>query len=578
MGAIPNHLALGQKGATHDDVLGLLPDPEGVKPQEPERLSAGAKATLAYRLIEAYARSLSDCRALFQPLPEGAASLTSRAHIQLFTGSNRSGKTTHSAYKIAQIFRGFGEHLGFPAKGGSILVVGKDWDHIADPMWKKLVWPGQFPIIRDRDTGQWRCVRLDPENAEQLDPDDQMRKGEWKPGPPFLPLEEIEIAWEKAREDKPKFIRHKKSGWEMRFHSSEGRERKGVARHIVWFDEEILREQWIAEALARLVDYDGSLIWSFTPEGSTPTAYEFHKKAQSGDPETQEFAFHIYNNPFLPAKAKQKFYDSLTPEERRVKWHGEYAITSRRVYPHFYPETEHGVANFEIPNDWMRLFAVDPGQQTCAVLYCAVPPHPDENENRQLAPHTQRWPELHFYKEDYIQGADAAKYGRAVEVSTKGSVWEVAIVDWNYAQQKFMTSGRPLAAHMEDEHKNRNIYTRLSGNGYFHGSMDVDGRTDSAKNLLNASGLVKLHRGCLPNLCREMDSEYYAKDNPDKRILRSYGHLVFCFEVVADYFISRGGVYYNRPDLIVAQPEGSPAYRKFQSKLKRVRRADRQRA
>ena len=572
-GAVPKHFALSLKGATHDDVLGILPT-TGVVKKIPARLSPGAKATLVYHLIAAYARSAEDASNLFVPLPDGVEFLKCQSHIQLATGSNRSAKTTHAIFKIAEILRGKGEKYGFPAKNGKILALGKDWPHVGDPMWKKLVWPGQFPIMEDEETGLWRSVRMDPTNPGLLHPDDEARKRFWKPGPPFVPLDELKVAWLSKKLDQPKRIVHRKSGWEILFFSAEGRIRQGIDINIAYVDEEVPRDTWIPELLMRLVDRDGKLIWSFTPEIQTPAAYEFHKKAEAGSQDVKEFQFRIWNNPFLPAEGKRKVYESLTPEERRVKWYGEYAITTRRVYPHFFPYGEHGCEAFEIQPDWMRIFSVDPGFQVCAVLFAAVPPPPVKGV---LAPHTTRWPELHFYKEAYIQGADTAKYGSAVKDATLGSLWEAAIIDFSYAKQSSMTSGRPLGEHMESEHRARDIYTRLTGNGFFHGSDDIEGRTDSTKHLLNQPGTIRIHQGACANLCREMDGEYYKKDSPDSRDMRHYGHLVWTAETICDYFVTRGGVYYYRPDLIVPKLDSSPAYRSFQKKLRRVRRADRQR-
>jgi len=525
------------------------------------------RSELLHEIIAQYARKMNCALSQFRPLPgPGEDFFNSRRRIQLVVGSNRGGKTLHAVAKVAAIVTGHGEQYGFRARDGRAMACGKDWLHVSQVMWRKLFWPGQFNIIRDADTGLWRAVRVSASDSTQIDSLDAARMAEWKGAAGFLVPDEIEIAWAKCNLDMPQRIRHVPSGWELHFFSAEGSPRNGIDCDLVWFDEEIKREAWVPESLMRLVDRNGRMIWSFTPQESKPQAYEFHRRCVAGDETIGEYTFYIESNPYLPAEAKADLKKQLAPHELAVRWHAQYAITSRRVYPQFDPHGIHGFDAFPdgrggasdtLPDDWMKLFFVDPGFQVCAVLFGAVPPkdHP-------------AYPCLYLYDELYLRGSSCKMYGDELASRIGATTVEVAGIDYRYGRQSQATSGRPLVEHYIDEHRRHGISTTRSGHGFVWGSDNVEGRTDALHYLLDHKRLRVRRKGCF-NLIREMGEEYYKRDSPDKRDMRHYGHLVACLEMMAGYFDASGGIYYNRPGKVERDTVHSPAYRKFRAKAKR---------
>jgi hypothetical protein len=536
----------------------------GVASHAVERMSDAARLQLMYDLVARYAHQTTRSIHLLKPFPGvGERFVGERSRIQLATGSNRGGKTMHVVYKVLLALLGYGEKFGLPAKNGRVIAVGQDWDHVGMVMWRKMTWANQFKVIRDLGTGAWRSVRPNPNKVSEIDPSDLMRMSEWKGAPPFLALNEMEVSWFRKHMDQPRKITIPATGWECTFDSSEGDPIQGTDFDLVWLDEEIKREAWVSEMLMRIVDRNGQLWWSFTPQSSTPQAYEFHKLAESGAGHVREFKFLIADNPYLPEIAKREIYESLRPEERDVRWFGNYAIQSRRVYPEFDPVVRHRFDAFpngshEPPGDWMKLFSVDPGFQTCAVIFGAVPP-----------PEHPAYPAVYLYDELYLHSATCATYGEALSEKTVGGQWEIAIVDHRYGRQKQETSGRPLVDHYRDEHRERGISTRMSGDGFVWGSDDVDGRTDAMHALLDGD-MLKIHPRCA-NLIREMGNEYFLPNSPDKRNSRKYGHLVACTEMLAGYFDSAGGIYHRPPAKPVEKAPLSPALKAFRRKKKRQR-------
>ena len=54
---------------------------------------------------------------------------------------------------------------------------------------------------------------------------------------------------------------------------------QGTRLHLAVLDEEIKNEGWFPEAMARLVDYGGRLIWGVTPQTGTQRLYDLGQRA-----------------------------------------------------------------------------------------------------------------------------------------------------------------------------------------------------------------------------------------------------------------------------------------------------------
>jgi hypothetical protein len=103
---------------------------------------------------------------VYQPQNLQAAFHACKARHRLALGSNRSGKTLTAAVEVARAATGQDPHKKFPERDGVIFVVGKNWDHNGDVLYKKLCRAGAFKIIprpthkRMADVQAKRSVRL----------------------------------------------------------------------------------------------------------------------------------------------------------------------------------------------------------------------------------------------------------------------------------------------------------------------------------------------------------------------------------------------------------------------------------
>ncbi len=205
---------------------------------------------------------------------------------------------------------------------------GYDAEHIASPMWRSLAREGAFNMIRDEQTKLWRSVRPDPDNPVKLDPYDAAYREKWREAPPLLPERwyKNHVAWEDRGKDIPRHVTIPKTGWKILFRSSKGDAVRGIQINLWQFDEEIKNYQFLPEALRGCMRFDGVGFWTATPQSGGVQLYELHERALSEDKDVEAFPLYIYENPFYTDESKQAFYDSLSEDERRVRWHGEYAL------------------------------------------------------------------------------------------------------------------------------------------------------------------------------------------------------------------------------------------------------------
>jgi hypothetical protein len=303
-----------------------------------------------------------------------------------------------------------------PKEHGRFLLCGKDLNHCGEVMWRKLVRPGAFKIIRGPD-GAWRAFR-------PHDPWDAAHAARAKPAPPLLPTNLIKgVAWEDKKSGIPrKVLLH--NGWELLFFSSVGEPRQGIDVDAAWFDEEIDHPSWYTETSARIIDRKGFFYWTATPQAGTQHLYDLHCRAHEleaagvEDPPVREFHLTLLENPHLGEKEKRDFAAKLSADEYRIRVLGDFALLGTRVYAEFAPRGPHGCDAFPIPSDWTRYIAVDPGRQVCAVLFAAVPP--------PGSPHAGR---VFLYDELYIRQATAARFAEELRRKLGDQVVHKAIID-----------------------------------------------------------------------------------------------------------------------------------------------------
>lgn len=486
-------------------------------------------AEYALKLISAYCRAMKDAMQLYLPLPTAEDFHACTDRVRLVKGSNRSGKTQCATGEFARIIRGKDPYLKRKTSDLIALAVGKDQKHLGDPMWRKLYFPGAFDIVPDEVTGMWRSVRPDPNNQRMLDPIDDARRALWKPAPPFLPPSCIQkLSYENKAEGVPSLV-ILKNGTHVWFCASGGFPRQGTSYDLVWFDEEIENKNWLGESLRGLVQREGIFMWSYTPQGSTPQAYDLSRRAAAGEPDIRTFFLSIEDNPYLTQKAKQAFYRDCAaegPEALAIKWYGKDAIAGRMVYPGYDLDIQ-GIERHEIPNNWMRVAAIDPGTRFAAVLFGAVPPG---------ATH------LEIYDEIVVENQDAFALGQAFRRIAGIHNFEAVIIDKKGSQPRApgRSIGDSTADHYQREFKRAGVKpNRLGGSGFIFSNPDCQARELSVKGHLAAKTLL-FHRGRTNRLDRQIKNRYYDKNNANRREYRTEHDLVDCYDSQTEVLTDSG--------------------------------------
>ena len=497
------------------------------------------------------------------PLPMSALFHDCPARIRLLDGSNQSGKTLTAQVEIARAICGLDPK--YPRRNGLALIVGKNLDHVGDPMWRTLAEPGAFSIIRDEHTRIWRSVRPDPANPKRLDPYDEAYREKWVDAPPLLPRRMIKsIAWEAKGKGAPRVV-NLTTGWKMLWHTADGDPRRGIQVNLWNFDEEIKNRQFLPEALRGCMRHGGKGFWSATAQTGGAQLYELHRQAEGGSDDVKAFTLLLDDNPHYTDEEKKAFYDQLSEDEREVRYFGKYALAGRRVYSMFNAMDEHGVEPFTIPPDWTREVIVDPSRQYLGCLFGAI--DPDEQY-------------LTVYDGFVMRQANKDRWADMILDRQGKHRFERFIIDQQMGKQTFATGGDNVAKQYWDALKSRGIEPRLHGpdrklGGFFPGSKDVMAREESLIHAMRVrydgpfkgTAQFRVMRGVLNELERQINLAHYGMDNPDKRVeLKGEDDLIDCVEYWA---ASRPG--YHLPET-VETPAGHLVWDRFQAKQKRAGR------
>lgn len=463
---------------------------------------------------------------LFIPMPAQAAFFASKAGERLVRGGNRGGKTVVGAVECARACTGQDPHQKYPANDGRFVAVGKDLTHCGKVMWRKLIRPGAFKIIRDPETKKWRSY--DP-TAEWDQANPHLAKG----SPPLIPSRYIkEIAWENKKDEIPKTVRFH-NGWELNFFSSIGKPPQGWDIDVMWFDEEIDHPDWYTEAAARLMDRNGRFYWTATPQAGTQYLFDIHTRAdeQKGDPDptVEEFYLNLLTNPHISEKAVKEFTAKLNEDEYRIRVLGDFALLGMKVYSEFSPKGPHGIAAFPIPDEWTRYIAIDPGRQVCAILFAAVPPPQSEYAGR-----------IYIYDELYIKKCNAQIFAERLAVKMGFQEFHAAFIDHRAGRQTEMGSGITHEEQYSRALKEAKVSFTRTGNKFTWASDDVRAGIEQVRlNLhLDHEGHSKfvVFKDTTPMLQWEAERYAYRKlpsgvvtDEP----LKMHDHLMDCWRYLA---------------------------------------------
>ncbi len=472
------------------------PIPPPPKPSKPVDLGLTSHAISHLKDVQAELneRRIEALR-LYEPMPLQEEFHKCMSSERLVIGGNRSGKSACSFVEDARAATGCDPYGKYPKEDGNLVIIGKNWQHIGMVVYPMLFRAGAFRMIRDEVTGQWRAFRPGT---------DAPRRAESKPAPPLIPPRMIkDIAWVQKNAgylNKCELI----NGWTIYCFSSEGEPPQGFQADLVHIDEDINNERWIGEMQARLADRKGRFVWSAMPHSKNDALLGLYERAErevelgKESPAIKKFTLRFLDNAHIDSEEKQKNIErwaALGHDELRMRAEGEFTTESTLMYPSFNTAV-HILSRQELPNvpeDWTKYVAIDPGHAVMACLFGAVPP--DESF-------------LLLYDELYIRNCNALIFGEEFEKKARDTHLYAFIMDMHGGTLRDLGSGRLPHELYSEELKKRKIKSEATGYGFIPGSDDIPARTSLVRQMLHIRGdgttRLKVLEGSCPNLLREI--------------------------------------------------------------------------
>lgn len=421
-------------------------------------------------------------------------------------GGNRSGKTTWGAVETVWWLTGTHPYrkVPIPCKG---LCVANDWALVGDPIWKKLSEPGGLKV-----------------------------PGLGTKTPPILPSRHIEnVAWALHARRIPQllFVRSADNSISsLEFKSAEAGEKRfmGAEFDFIWNDEEMGNPDIFQEEMRALVDRSAHLWWTATPLARAQPLIDLHEMAEDpASPLTvSEEVISFLDNPYIEEQAKIAFVQSIPEEMRPTRIEGEFLVTEGLVYGEWSAKT-HEVAPHDIPPEWPRVIAIDPGyHDPCAVLWVAVCP-PDPSGRLSFV----------AYRELYERRANVPDMAASI-VRASSNEGVVRVYIDSDALKHTMGYSSSILQQFNEAFKKLAFRNAVTG-GVLQcrlGFRDVPGRIYRVKQFLelNPSGIPAFRAfSNLREFKREIRRYMWPKDSPIRESLKpvdKYNHLMDCMGYV----------------------------------------------
>lgn len=283
----------------------------------------------------------------------------SQARIRLLFGGNQSGKSHAASYDCACNARGRN-----PFNPSSDI---KDRD-----VWIWVIAP-EYSLIK---SGILRHLR-------DIIPDwDLIKEG------PRIPNTNIPSFLEIKRKDGFKST--------IEFLSAKGENREkfqAAAVDFFYIDEEIPGDIW-EELLARTLATGGTFSISATLVESYDWILELEKIAERElEQNVEQLSVFLTRlntelNPYLDAATVQYLKKKFSQETLEYRFYGKARRLTGLIYNTF-NSVKHVVSSFQIPFNWPRWCAIDPGIRTCAALWVAIGPNNKAYGYRELYAHNE---------------------------------------------------------------------------------------------------------------------------------------------------------------------------------------------
>jgi hypothetical protein len=418
---------------------------------------------------------------------------------------HNTGKTSMLACDASLIVTGQHPTRKYPnGYEGRLYFVGKDSTALAEVFYKKMFKKGEFTIIRDEATNQWRSFH--PVN-------DAHRKHESRQAPPLIPQRFVKMKLMRSKKgEQPRKIvceNHLGQKWELSFFTGEGEPQRGVNIDGAYFSEELTEPEWYNETIMRLTDRKGFLFWDAAQQDGSDALSTLDERADremgSANPYVWKTRWSMYDNPFLdPEEIENRKKDLLTEDDVRVRIYGEPAVKKIRLFPEFAVATHTFKREWlpqgpHVPPDWTRYMAFDPGYECAAMLFLAVPPP-------EFSFHPDLWL---CYDEIYVQNMGVDQHVHLISQRLAGQSIHAFLIDSHQAQ-KHDASGKEILHQYTESMRKHNCRSVATGTGFWPGYDDVRSGTELVRSALArcASGLPRLMflEDTCPNAITELRS------------------------------------------------------------------------
>jgi len=145
---------------------------------------------------------------------------------------------------------------------------------------------------------------------------------------------------------------------------------QGSSVDLCWFDEEPNDQAVVNEALMRLVDRNGKMIFSMTPLRGMTWLYDRWIAEPPAD--ARVHYIHGIDNPHLPSGALERLLRQYGTHERAARARGEWTTLEGRVYQDWQRQ-RNTIPAFEVDPSWPVYFGIDWGTRApTAVVVCVV--------------------------------------------------------------------------------------------------------------------------------------------------------------------------------------------------------------
>jgi hypothetical protein len=494
----------------HPKLSAPIPQPDApVVTQHQIQQMREVQAELASRRLEALR--------LYRPMPHQEEFHKSMVSERIVLGGNRGGKSLAVAVEAARAATGQDPYGKYPLEGGNIAIVGRNWPHIGLVIYPILFKAGAFRIIKDEETGEWRSIRQGDDKSKS------------KPAPPLIPPRLIkDMSWVLKNAGYLNKV-ELTNGWTIWCFSSEGEPPQGYQADLIWLDEDLNNERWVGECQARLADRKGRFVWAAMPHSRNDALLGLCERADreiethNPKPLIQKFTFRFLDNQFIDDEEKRKNierWSALGQEELKMRAEGEFTTESTLMYPTFNPAVHilrrEELPDGQVPADWTRYAAIDPGHVVMATLFAAVPP--DERF-------------ILIYDELYLRQCNAMIWGERFYGKVQEQSIYAAIMDMHGGTLRDLGSGRLPHELYSEELKKRGYRFSIGGSSFIPGSDDIPARTALVRQMLHVRGdgttKLKILDGACPNLLREIkryrkktttvNGQVYVTDEPQTR-------------------------------------------------------------